>query len=286
VPRLQLALALLLACLLLGATHAAAEITIHAPPSLAGTVERINRLDLAQLEDALARAGLPLPPEIDVTLVPDDDPRARQIPSWIVGFATGPRDVVIFPDRVVSYPYDSLESVIRHEITHLALTRQAGGRPLPRWFHEGVAVSVDAGWGFTAQLRLLGAMLEGAETARLGQLFASDAESEARQAYLLSAVLIEDIRRRSGADTPGAIAARVASGVPFQRAFQMETGETPDAAAARAWEAYRRWTAWIPAITSASAMWTLILLLAFAAYAVQLRRRAQRRRAWDDDDFA
>ncbi|MBW3574889.1 MAG: HDIG domain-containing protein [Actinobacteria bacterium] len=57
----------------------------------------------------------------------------------------------------------------------------------------------------------------------------------------------------------------------------METGETPDAAAARAWAGYRPWTTWIPAITGASAMWALILIVAFFAYATQMRRRHRRR---------
>src|SRR5687768_10271987 len=49
--------------------------------------------------------------------------------------------------------YGSLESVVWHEVVHLALSAQAGDRPLPRWFHEGVAMSVDKGLGVTSQVR-------------------------------------------------------------------------------------------------------------------------------------
>jgi len=185
---------------------------------------------------------------------------------------------------VLAYPYDSLESVVRHEVTHLALTSRAGGQPLPRWFHEGVAVSVDAGWDTAAQLRLLVAMLGRPDIAELTRLFTSDSQSETTQAYLLSAVLIDDLRDRRGPETPGAIAALVAAGVPFAQAFQRETSESPDASAAHAWAGYRRWTAWVPAVTSPSAAWTLILLLAFAAFVAQRRRRARRRRQWDAED--
>jgi hypothetical protein len=261
-----------------------ADITIESPPSLAVTAQRIRNVDLALLGQALARAGLELPSPIQVTLVPEDDPRASSVPDWIVGFALGPHDIVIFPGRVLSYPYDSLESVVRHEVTHLALTTRAGGHPLPRWFHEGVATSVDAGWSVSAQVRLLAALVERPGVAGVTRLFASGTESEARQAYLLSAVLVEDLRRRHGAATPGAIAARMSATTSFERAFELQTGETPDAAATRAWAAYRRWTAWIPAITSASATWALILMLAFVAYAIQLRKRFRRRRQWDEEE--
>ena len=257
---------------------------MQAPPSLAATAERIRSANFDALGEALTRAGLALPSRIDILLIADDDPRAADIPEWIVGLASGPRDVVLFPGRVLSYPYDSLESVVRHEITHLALTMRAGGRPLPRWFHEGVAISVDAGWGMSAQLRLLAALLDDPDIARLGTLFARGTDSESRPASLLSAVLVEDVRRRHGATVPGDIAARIAEGVSFNRAFEMETGETPDAAAARAWAAYRRWTTWVPAMTGASAMWALILIVAFFAYATQMRRRHRRRQQWDEEE--
>jgi hypothetical protein len=261
-----------------------AQIAVDAPPSLAAAAARVERTSLPQLRAALSGAGLDLPSDIRVTLLADDDPRVRAIPDWIVGFASGDRDIVIMPGRVLSYPYDSLESVVRHEVTHLALTSRAGGRPLPRWFHEGVAVSVDAGWDMTASVRLLLALIGGPRIQQLTLLFASPGAAGTRQAYLLSAVLVDDLRSRHRPDLPGAIAERVAAGMPFDRAFVLETSETPDAAAARAWAAYRRWTAWVPAVTSPAAAWTAILVLACAAFIAQRRRRARRRRAWDEED--
>jgi hypothetical protein len=258
-------------------------LTVNAPASLGPDADRIRRSDTTRLSDALEQAGLSLPPEIEITLIANDDARARSVPSSIAGFAVGDRDIVIFPERVLSYPYDSLESVVRHEVAHLALNLHARGAPLPRWFHEGVAVSVDAGWTLSAQFRLLVAMLARPDIARLTQLFASDSASETEQAYLLSALLVDDLRRRHGSDLPGRIASRISDGVPFEAAFDEETGLAPDAAAARAWAGYRRWTAWVPAVTSPSAAWTLILALAFLAFIAQRRRRARRRRQWDDE---
>jgi hypothetical protein len=127
-------------------------------------------------------------------------------------------------------------------------------------------------------------MLARPDIAQLTRLFTSDSVSETQQAYLLSAALVDDLRRRHGPDLPGRIAARVTDGISFDRAFQQETGLTADAAAARAWEGYRRWTAWVPAVTSPSAAWTLILVIAILAFVAQRRRRTARRRQWDDDD--
>ena len=92
------------------------------------------------------------------------------------------------------------------------------------------------------------------------------------------------VRGRYGAAVPGAIARRVASGTTFAEAFQAETGVTPDRAADDAWGGYRRWTEWVPAITSPSAAWAVIVLLALGAFAAQRRRRVRRRRQWDEED--
>jgi len=126
------------------------DLTVGAPASLAPAAERVRRVDRQQLVEALARAGLAIPPEIRITLIAEDDLRARATPVWIVGLASGRHDIAIFPERIGSYPYDSLESVVWHEVVHLALSTQAGDRPLPRWFHEGVAMSVEKGWGATS----------------------------------------------------------------------------------------------------------------------------------------
>jgi hypothetical protein len=278
-------IALIAATALAGITMpAAAQITVDAPPPLAGTARRIQALDLQPLADALRRAGLELPTQLQITLVPGNDLRAQATPDWIVGLASGRDRIVIFPDRVGGYPYGSLEAVVRHEIAHLALNARADDRPLPRWFHEGVAVSLESGWGVGGQLRLVLATLQNPGIGDLTQLFASDAQSEAALAYLLATVLVDDLVRRHGPQVPGAIAARVATGVPFDRAFALETGISPEAAATRAWAGYVRWIRWIPAVTSPSAIWSVIMTLAFVVFAVQLRRRHLRRRRWDMED--
>src|SRR5687768_13599046 len=125
--RRRLIIALVVGLLCRPGAMRAATLTVEAPPSLAGAAARVSSVNLPQLENTLARAGLDVPDRIAIVLVAEDDPRARSTPSWIVGYASGERDITILPDRVLSYPYDSLESVVRHEIVHLALTTTARG---------------------------------------------------------------------------------------------------------------------------------------------------------------
>ncbi|MGH9162922.1 MAG: hypothetical protein ACRD2X_23410, partial [Vicinamibacteraceae bacterium] len=155
---------------------------------------------------------------------------------------------------------------------------------LPRWFHEGVAVSVESGWGITDRARLLFALVGESAIGDVERLFGSNAQRQTVRAYLLAAVLVADVRRRHGLDVPGRIAGRVAAGTPFPRAFELEAGKSVDAAAARAWEPYRRWTAWIPVVVRGGSVWLMVLAVALLAFIARRRRRAQRRRQWEQED--
>src|SRR5918996_4874250 len=104
------------------------EVIVTAPASLEAVAARLRSLDWRPLTTALAHAGLDVPPTIRVTLVDERDVRADATPWWVVGLATGTEDVVIFPARAGSYPYESLESVLRHEVVHLALSARTDGR--------------------------------------------------------------------------------------------------------------------------------------------------------------
>jgi hypothetical protein len=284
--RFRFALLAVLAVLVAAPTARAqpSELTVDAPEALEPIARRIREMDPTPLANGLKTAGLPAPQRVRIVLVAGDDPRIRRLPQWIVGFASGTEDVVILPSRIGSYPYGSIESVVRHEIVHLALNTRAGGQPLPRWFHEGVAVTVESGWGSRDQVRLLLAALERPSMADLGRLFASDVYPDTAQAYLLSAALVDDVRGRHGSTSPGAIAGAVAAGQPFETAFMAVTGERADDVAARAWAGHRRLTRWIPVATSTTAIWTLILGVAALAFVFRLRRRRAQRRRWDKEE--
>ena len=277
------ALALLALCAA-GAAAQTLDLRVDAPPALEAVARRVRGIDPGELARALAGAGLQMPPRVEVTLLLEADPRASNTPRWVVGRAFGTERIEIFPQRVTTYPYDSLDAVVRHEIVHLALTRRAGGSMLPRWFHVGVATTVEGGWGTGEQLRLLVGALERPTITDVDRLFVSDSAPATAQAYLLAAALVNDIRERHGADVPGRIADRVADGTGFQAAFRLVTGETVEDATARAWTGYRRVSRWIPALTSAGALWTFILALSGVAFVAQLRRRLRQRRQWAEED--
>ena len=73
-----------------------------------------------------------------MVLAPEESDVAKSTPPWIAGFARGADGlIVLFPARSPSYPYDSLEDVLRHEIAHVLIARAAGERSVPALVQRG-----------------------------------------------------------------------------------------------------------------------------------------------------
>lgn len=67
--------------------------------------------------------------------------RATGMPVWVSGVAHPPRGEIAISMHDPDGSRSDLESLLRHELVHVALHRATNGAELPRWFHEGVAES-------------------------------------------------------------------------------------------------------------------------------------------------
>jgi hypothetical protein len=120
-------------------------------------------------------------------------------PEWAGGVAIPDYRIIVLP----VYPIPNVRPVdaaatLRHEVAHLALHERLPG-PIPRWFNEGYAEVASGSWdvesGWTLRLAFLlgrappldSLALEWPRTA-----------ARARLAYLLSATMVDHLRRRSG----------------------------------------------------------------------------------------
>jgi len=131
------------------------ELRVRAPESLAAIAARVGRIDPDVVRRIMRFVGLDQGGgPIAVVLATEDTDVARATPRSIVGFARGDESVVVlFPARATSYPYDSLEDVLRHEIAHVLIARASGHQFVPRWFHEGVALAAERSWGLEDRTR-------------------------------------------------------------------------------------------------------------------------------------
>jgi hypothetical protein len=225
-------------------------------------------------------------PPIKVMLVAEDEPLARRTPDWVAGFADSRNGaIVIFPSRTPSYPSDSMEAVLHHEVAHVLIGRAAPGAAIPRWFHEGLAMGLERTWGLRDRSELALAIIGGRRSmAALDTDFDGSAASVAR-AYGVAGAFVHDLIGRHGPEFPSGVLAALASGATFDEAFSHVTAMSLAEAERRFWRD-SWWYGVVPVLTSSLALWIAVVALAVVAR----RRRAVRRRAlrerWDAEERA
>jgi hypothetical protein len=263
------------------------ELIVEAPPELRAEALAVRHLDRRQYEAAARLTGLRGPqPPIRVALAPEGSPPATAVPDWISGYAYGSLGrVVLLPERTRSYPDGSLDELLLHELTHVLVTRAAGGQQVPRWFNEGLAMMAGGPWNLEDRTRLTVAMVRGTRRplAEVDGLFAGS-PGEVRLAYALSGALVRDIVLQHGRPAPRRILAAVSRGETFPEAFRGATGTSLRGAVRSFWQRHSFWYRWVPILGSSLTLWMLIVLLAFVAWWRKRRRVAALRRAWDEEE--
>jgi hypothetical protein len=268
----------------------APQLRIEAPPELAAVRARLESIDPQRRADIPSFLGMvpgPLP-EIHVVLAAENSDLARRVPPWISGFAVGASDlVVMFPARSLSYPNDTLEDVLRHEIAHVLIWHASGGGFIPRWFDEGLAMAVERKRRLEDQTQLLYQLVTGPRTnlEELNRLFLGGQNDQTR-AYALAGALIHDVLQEHGPAAFGEILMRVSRGTRFDTAFADVIGMSPADVDSEFWLRQRIWTTWVPLITSSTTLWLAVTMLAILAIYIRRRRNRELEEQWakEDDD--
>jgi len=261
----------------------APELDFRAPASMAAYANRLERVDRRRILAVMRLVGLVEPgPPIRVALVPEDAGLARRTPDWVAGYTRGNSGVIVlFPERAPSYPNDSLEELLQHEVAHVLIGRAAGGRRVPRWFHEGLALAAERTWSLGDRARFI------YEVARRGAVpvqglearFDGD-QASVMLAYSIAGAFVEDLLVEHGPQWPAHLLAAMAGGQSFDEAFHDASGSTVEAANEAFWRHRRLLAVWVPWATSPATLWSIITLLALAAIVRLKARRAARRRQW------
>jgi hypothetical protein len=263
------------------------QLEIAAPEELAGARTRLESFDTGRLSGVMQLVGLEDPgTPIRVALVPERSPLARKAPSQTAGYALPEQSlIVLFPARSPRYPDDTLEDVLHHEVAHVLMARAARGGRLPLWFHEGVAVLAERTWGLEDQARLMRELVLVSRTPldRVDGMFAADEGSKAR-AYTLSAAFVRSLMRRHGAEAPGNILRQIGRGETFERAFVAVTGETVPEAENAFWDGHRFWTSIGPFLTTETALWMVVTIVALLAIIRRRQQRAEQRKRWESEE--
>lgn len=270
------------------AVSAPPRLLVEAPPALAAYAREVERLDRTAFFPAMELTGLWEPGDVRVLVASEGSPLARRAPSWAVAYADpSAGTVVLIPTRTPTWPDDGLPDVVRHEVAHVLTYRAAGGRSVPRWFDEGLAMAAGRERAIEDDLREALAVLVGPRLrfAQVDDLF-QGGRSDANRAYSLSSAFFGDLLARHGSAFPRRVLRRMAEGEPFEEAFRSATGVAFRDESGAFWKSRRSLERWLPILTSTAAVWLTIVLLSFWAVRVVKGRRAARLAAWEAEERA
>ena len=260
------------------------ELVVEAPAELDGVAAQVREFDTERLASVMLLTGTQgVPAPIRTLLMVEESATAQDTPAWVAGFADSANDLlVLFPNRIGSYPHGSLETVLYHEVAHVLINRAAKGGPVPRWFNEGLASAAERSWGLEDRSRFTwDLMVGGALTATELESLFGEGRQEVARAYVVSEAFVLDILQRHGTSTAARLLSRMGDGASFEAALYATTGLTVAEHVGLFWERHAVWKRWLAFVGHPFTLWGFATVLAIVAIWRHRRRRFVRRRQWE-----
>lgn len=104
---------------------------------------RVAEICEEHLEGLSSQLGLNVLPPVEIEVADDIEPYRRRLggnlPTWGVAFALMREGRIVVDVARATRAWNSLETVVPHELSHLYVAWRTDGTPLPVWFLEGLA---------------------------------------------------------------------------------------------------------------------------------------------------
>jgi hypothetical protein len=259
--------------------------------------ERLARdvIDISAAEKFRIEAdvGKPLQKTIEVRIADgpsdfqDAQPAGYSAPVWSAGLAYQGLGIMVLQARGgAGGGPGALRTTFIHELSHLVMHNATGGRHIPRWLSEGMAMHHAGEWSFSRATAITKAVAFGnvIELSKLDYDFPDEAE-RVHLAYAESIEFVSYLMGRFGRPGMNAFISALSSGegpeVSASRAFGVNLEGLEKAWLSRTRMIY----AWIPLITSSTTLWFVITVIFLTGY---LRKRAdtkRRMREMEDEDL-
>ncbi len=269
------------------AARPAPDLVVENPPGLETVADEVRVIGDGDFSGALMMTGLMgFSSPIRVALAAEDSAVARETPTWISGFANGgSRAIVLFPGRVSRYPDDSLRTLVHHEVAHVLVTEAARGRPVPRWFNEGVATVAAREWGIEDRARYAAAVVgRGPRTVDALDLGFAEGGRRAARSYALAGAFVRWLRVEYGELVTAKILELLGRDMSFREAFVRATGDTLERTEYRFFVREAIWHTWVPFLTSSGVLWAAITALAIIAIRQRRTKSAAMRDQWEAEE--
>jgi hypothetical protein len=181
----------------------------------------------------------------------------------------------------VTWEAPDLGELMRHELSHVALADAIGGRHVPRWFNEGLAIrqSGELPWArlktlWDASLSRTLVPLKDLDTS-----FPSDGY-EVNVAYAESADFVSFLMRDADRARFGSLVQRAGAGASFDRALEDAYGTDVRKLEFQWREEVSRRFGIVPMLTGGGVVWVVILGLTAVAWTKRRRRAKAKLEQW------
>lgn len=192
---------------------------------------RVAEICEDRLDELSAQLGLRAFPPVEVEITDDIGQYRRRLgdnlPKWGVAFALMREGRMVVDVMRATRAWNSLETVIPHELSHLYVAWRTGGAPLPVWFLEGLAQWQADEWTLADNWQLMSAVWSN-QAPKLWRLQNSypAGEEKARAAYRVSYAAFTYLFDERFEDLP-VFLGEVARLGDFEGAFLSVFGEYP-----------------------------------------------------------
>jgi hypothetical protein len=267
------------------------DITVLYGPGAARVAVRVLEVAASRGRAVARQAGLlELGPVVIYVASTDEEFRALTyggVPDWGAGCAFPERGVVVLRTPVAAPDPLRMEDVIVHEIGHIAAGRVLKRVHVPRWFHEGIAMTLAGEWRLPRSPALAGAAASG-ELVPLDELAVAfpAGSADAMLAYSESFYAVRFLMEEAGQATPAEILSAVAVSGSFEAGLGMLLGRTLAEFEREALASFEERFGWGVFLTRWDVMFGVVTLFALAAGAVRLARSRRLLREWEVEERA
>ena len=262
---------------------------LYLPPS-AKLLDRVEPEFEAELGRVTGLLHTDPPARITVVLAPDARSfreLAGGAPPWVSGMAYPERATIYLrPLTGLEVRHASLDAVIAHEITHVVLYHKLGGRHVPRWLDEGLAVFMadEPLYSRAETLARVGITGRNIPFRYLEDSFPGDAD-DAATAYAQSGDFIRFLYHQYGSDAFNHYLDLIAQGQDPDQALQAAFHSTLFPLETQ-WLKGVRWTyGLVPALSGGALLWGLLGLLSAVAWFRKAARMKEVRQDIADYDY-
>lgn len=208
-----------------------------------------------------------------------------RFPDWGAAAAIPERRMMVIKSPTVFRLRRSLSELLGHELAHLWLTDRMNSAAVPRWFDEGLAMSVSSEWRWSHNLAM-------SEAAVFGQLIPlADIESvnqfdqaEAQVAYAESYLAVGYFYKSYGKDAVHLFLDSLAAGSGADAALIVSTGSNYSDFD-REFQLYlnERFTL-VTLLMDTMYFWLALALILIVGAALKFRRRRQYYARWEKEE--